>query len=522
MRMRGSWIGAVVLGVAATAALAAPLKVGDVFLRQDFEGPDAVQGWGPPPGTEPGYQGGHAIAFANPATEGTPMVASYVLKAEPLRGYLLRLSCMVKAENVSAKPQPWNGIKFMLPMVSGGSKMYPQADIGVGTFEWKRVAFDVRVPPNVTDVRLYMGLESVTGKVWFDDLTITVRKPPFVPAPAVTSGKVYTGHQLPRLRGAMIRPNIDEAGLRTFGQEWKANVVRWQLIGWDPKGKPAGLAAWDEWLAGELKRLDAALPLCEKYGIYVVVDLHSPPSEAGDPGPSLFNSPECQAKFIEAWKMMARRYRNSKAVWAYDLVNEPIDNGTAEGCLYWQELAEKTAKAVRAIDPGHAIIVECADGDNPYGFSNFNPIKVPGVVYSVHMYLPHAFTHQGVFDDWSTKWVYPGEIAGQQWDKAQIERALQPVIDFQKRYRVQIYVGEFSAIRWAPEGSAYRYLRDCIDVFEEHGWDWTYHAFREWSGWSVEHGEDKADEGVAKVETQRKKLLRGWFAKNQKRQGLRP
>jgi hypothetical protein len=23
------------------------------------------------------------------------------------------------------------------------------------------------------------------------------------------------------------------------------------------------------------------------------------------------------------------------------------------------------------------------------------------------------------------------------------------------------------------------YLRDCIDLFEEYGWDWTYHAYRE-------------------------------------------
>jgi hypothetical protein len=498
---------------------AAPLKVGDVVLHQDFEGADAVQGWGPPIAVEPGFQGGHAMAFANSAQPGVPMIANFALDPVPLRGYLLRLSCKVKAENVSAKPQPWNGIKFMLPMVADGAKMYPQAEIGVGSFDWREFAFDVRVPPMVTDVRLYMGLEAVTGKVWFDDLTITVRKAPFVPAPAVTSGKMYTGHQVPRLRGAMISPGIDEAGLRTFGQEWNANVIRWQLIGWDPKGKPtgaAGLAAWDEWLQGELKKLDAALPLCRKYGLQVVVDLHSPPAGAGDPGPSMFNSPECQAKFIEAWQRMARKYRGEKVVWGYDLVNEPIDNGTAEGCLYWQELAEKTAAAVRAIDPEHAIIVECADGDNPYGFAAFNPIKVAGVVYSVHMYLPHTFTHQGVFDDWATKWMYPGVIDGVQWDKAQIERALAPVIDFQKRYHVQIYVGEFSAIRWAPKGSAARYLRDCIEVFEEHGWDWSYHAFREWSGWSVEHGEDRGDGEAAKVETERAKLLKGWYAKNEK------
>ncbi|NTU80980.1 MAG: leucyl aminopeptidase, partial [Chloroflexales bacterium] len=56
-------------------------------------------------------------------------------------------------------------------------------------------------------------------------------------------------------------------------------------------------------------------------------------------------------------------------------------------------------------------------------------------------------------------YVYPGEIAGKTWDQARLESALQPAIDFQKKYNVQIYIGEFSAIRWAPDNSAYRYLR---------------------------------------------------------------
>ena len=29
-------------------------------------------------------------------------------------------------------------------------------------------------------------------------------------------------------------------------------------------------------------------------------------------------------------------------------------------------------------------------------------------------------------------------------------------------------------------------IRDCIAVFEELGWDWTYHAYREYQGWSVQ------------------------------------
>jgi hypothetical protein len=62
---------------------------------------------------------------------------------------------------------------------------------------------------------------------------------------------------------------------------------------------------------------------------------------------------------------------------------------------------------------------------------------------------------------------------------------LAPVREFQKKHKCRIYVGEFSAVSWAP--GAENYLRDCIALFAEYGWDWTYHAFREWGAWSVEH-----------------------------------
>ena len=58
------------------------------------------------------------------------------------------------------------------------------------------------------------------------------------------------------------------------------------------------------------------------------------------------------------------------------------------------------------------------------------------------------------------------------------------MLAFSREHDARILVGEFSAITWAP--GAENYIRDCIEVFEEYGWDWCYHAFREWDGWSVE------------------------------------
>lgn len=497
------------------------LARGHVFYASDFESADALKEWpGAKATLEAGCKGGHALCIQRPAgsERGSAMVRK-VLPVEKMRGYVVFFSAMVKAEKVSQRPQSWNGVKFMAPMVMASGKSWPAAKIDVGTFDWQRVAFRVAVPEDAKELSLCLGLELVSGKAWFDDVRVTVGKrlPSFTPR--AVSGPVYKGHDLPRLRGAMIRPTIDEASLRVLGQEWGANVLRWQLIRHRPIADPLDRKAYDQWLQAALKQMDAALPLCEKYGLRVVVDLHSPPG--GRPTVSgyvgsdhgLFSDAASQRHFVEIWQHMARRYKDTKCIWGYDLANEPVEDGADENLADWQELAERTARAIREIDPQRAIIVEPAHWGGPDGLRELRPLDVPNVVYSVHMYIPGSFTHQGVHGSSEPRY-YPGKMEGREWNKAQLEAALKPVIDFQKAYGVHIYIGEFSAIRWAPDNSAYRYLRDLIDIFEAHGWDWTYHAFREWDGWSVEHGPDRNDRSPSKTPTDREKLLRQWFGKN--------
>jgi hypothetical protein len=110
---------------------------------------------------------------------------------------------------------------------------------------------------------------------------------------------------------------------------------------------------------------------------------------------------------------------------------------------------------------------------------------------------------------------YPGfKWGGEVWDRTRVQRELQQVIEFQNRYSARIYVGEFSAVRWAPDHSAYRYLKDNLEVFEANGWDWTYHAFRENNCWSVELNGDKVN--PKQEMTDRQSLLRSLFSKNEK------
>lgn len=493
----------------------------DIVYQSDFEGNDALKGWPTPAWAKvvEGRNGSRCVSIDLPASsrEKGRMIRR-PLDVAKMRGCKVHFEAIVKAEKVAKPPNPWNGVKFMFHYVTPERPHWTQFNDVYGTFDWQPVRFSAHVPDDVTEAWLFLGLESTTGRAWFDDIRITVWRAPPARILEKRRGPVFKGHSLSRLRGAMVRQKVEDEDLRVFGEEWNANVIRWQLgMHFVPgiRPDPKDMESYDRWLEGALAQMDARLPACEKYGLMVIVDLHFKPGHAENRQHMMFRERKYQEKFVEIWQKIARRYRGRKIIWGYDLANEPAEGVVADELLDWQELAERTAKAIREIDPNVAIVVECAQGGNPHGFQFFYPIDVPGIVYSVHLYVPHSFTHQGVKGR-PMGFAYPGQIDGKLWDKERMRLALKPVIDFQRKYGMHVYVGEFSAIRWAPDSSAYRYLKDCIDLFEEHDWDWTYHAFREWSGWSVEHSDDMKVKSPTTEPTDRKKLLTGWLAKNEK------
>jgi hypothetical protein len=520
---RRGLFGAALLSVVfvSPAARAEPAR-GDVVFRGDFEGPQALHGWdGADDGgvsLVPGFRDSQSLRIERPAEEkaGHRAVRA-ALPLDKVRGTRLLVEVMARAEDVARPPHAYNGVKCMLHTVAPAGPRWTQQDNLFGTFDWKPLRFVAEVPADATEAELVLGLEETTGRVWFDDLKLTVvgvrrRAPERRP-----SGPVWKGHDLPQLRGAMISPSVTAEDLRVLGRQWHANHVRWQLDwGGFPRGPAdkADLAAYDAWLESALKRLDELLPVCREAGLLVLIDLHTPPGGRNDASECrLFHDKRLQDHFVDLWEKMARRYRGNATVWGYDLVNEPVEGVVDDGLLDWHALAERTAKAVRAIDPDHALVIEPAPWGDPHSLDWFEPLDVPGVVYSVHMYSPHKFTHQGVGGG-PTGITYPGPVDGRQVGKEQLRQALAPAAEYQRVYNVAIYVGEFSAIRWAPDHSAFNYLRDVIDILEEQGWDWAYHAFREWDGWSVEHGPDPNDHAPSKTPTDREQLLRSCFARN--------
>ena len=471
-----------------------------------------------------GYRGSPSLLLENRDRDRRSTEFSVEIPAAMIAGQVLDFRAMIKAEGIRANRNDSRaGVQFMLSLDTEHGTSYVRIPhvwhpLPAGDFDWTAVAHLVRVPENIRRARLVAGLTNATGKLWFDNLDLRRAGPAPVTPPA-KSKTVFTGHDLDRLRGVMIG-DFDEENFRVLAEDWKANQIRVPLA---LKGREKqasrkaapSLDAYDRWLEGRLAKLDRTVDAAGRHGIKVLPSLHYTPGGRTEKGlyQRLFEDRRYQEKYIEVWQRIARRYKGREVVYAYDILNEPLQGPRKQGLQDWPELAVTVIDSIRAIDPGKPIVFELGPWGKCLGYDGFQPLPRDRVIYSFHLYQPHAFSHQGVGNN-PVKYSYPGVISGEMWNKERLRETMRPIIEFQKRHGVQIYVGEFSAPRWSPQNSTWRWLRDAIDLFEEHRWDWSYHAYREWDGWSVEHSTDQKDKAPSPVPTDRQELLTGWFAKN--------
>ncbi|HWZ58298.1 MAG TPA: cellulase family glycosylhydrolase [Gemmatimonadaceae bacterium] len=300
-------------------------------------------------------------------------------------------------------------------------------------------------------------------------------------AVAACAPKASIAEQPPVVRG-FVSGTIDSTTFRDM-RAWGATVVRLQIH--------PGELPWP----AQLDQVEARVRAAGAAGLRVVVDMHSAPVKGVNvETPALWDGPDLEPNLIRVWTDLARRLKPyGQTVWGYDLLNEPIERSQMPSSpRQWRPLAIKVIAAIRAIDPTVWIIYEPGPGGLFNGFEGLTPLPDPRVIYSLHFYAPIQFVNQS-FDAaeagnraGSGVVHYPGWIRFRKWDRARLEDLVAPVVAFQRRYHVPIYVGEFSVVRWAPEPDAAHWLQDAIAMFESHGWSWTYHAFREHNAWSLE------------------------------------
>ena len=493
---------------------------------------------------------------APPGAPGGGASARFDLR--PLRGKSFRLTVSASMEGVPRPKYHYEGLKFQFSIYDRLLRRRAHVENVQQRFgDMPATTLELRFDATVHDAdeaSLFLGLQNATGRARFDLSTLAIEEIPsaftitnqdyIVRYPArpdtervtsdelrVTSDElrvtsdtgegtlvtrhsslVTSGDMTPR-RGVMSPGgDMTEGDFQTL-HDWGATLLRFQMTHC-PKEAVTNIPAYLEWVRGRLNHLEGViLPMAEKYGLKVVVDLHNVPGGrvSGYSDFALFDDDSFFEALLDLWREIAARFKGDPRIYGYDFANEPFQTRPHKRD-YWQ-VQNACAEAVRAIDPGATLIVESNHMDSPYTFAYLSPLAMDDVVYSVHMYDPGTFTHQGVGPGDPLGQTYPGvlESGGGILDKEWLRRQLAPVREFQLKHGARILVGEFSAIAWAR--GADRYIRDCIDIFEEYGWDWCYHAFREWKAWSVEHEGPDRDHLVPSADNPRKRALLDGFRK---------
>ena len=241
------------------------------------------------------------------------------------------------------------------------------------------------------------------------------------------------------------------------------------------------------------RKLDEFVSWCEKYSLNIVFNLHKAIGNYCDipEKVQLMDSPELQARFIDLWLAVEKRYHHKKHI-AFELLNEVRDIAPEP----WNKVADKIISALRSCNKERTLIIGGTHWNSPHKLKEMTFYDDPNIVYTFHFYAPFEFTHQqGVLQAdplyYNRKMPYPGDIDryrdyqkyvhGQDdaysefetMDIKYLESELESVRDFIRLHPdTKIWCGEFGTIRHANIKWRENWMRDMVTVLKE--WDIPY------------------------------------------------
>lgn len=242
----------------------------------------------------------------------------------------------------------------------------------------------------------------------------------------------------------------------------------------------------EEAWADRLEWADTILAACKNNNIVCIIAIFQFPFDPNlglkESSPDYWNNKALQYETIEYVAKLAEHFKDAgNELGAYDILSEPLVRfplGIKQTPKEWHVVQDAIIRKIKQIDPKRYVIVTPGYGGMPSSFENFKPLNYPKLIYSAHMYSPHRFTHQGL----------PGFDYGKEYpstfpslNKGKLIGYMQPVIDFKQKYNALVYIGEFSAIRWASGGD--QYVSDLIDIFDTNQLSWMYFSYG-YHGWN--------------------------------------
>jgi len=161
--------------LAALAVMTGSTVLGDVVYECGFD-QDKMSGWKIPPQCyfekDGEFQAVRVVVAADAKQKSNNITREFDLK--PYRGRRLALSCQIKGDQVTQPKNSYNGIKFMLFFRSKGKQFWNNPSDLWGSFDWRRITFEVDIPADATDGKLTLGLQDSSGGAYFADFQIEV------------------------------------------------------------------------------------------------------------------------------------------------------------------------------------------------------------------------------------------------------------------------------------------------------------------------------------------------------------
>ena len=232
--------------------------------------------------------------------------------------------------------------------------------------------------------------------------------------------------------------------------------------------------------------LDALILEANVQGLMIILDNHSQADQGYRNDLWYGQAGYTEDDWVEMWKSLAIRYKNSPNVVGFDLKNEPHGKATwGDGSATdFRRAAERAGTAIQEVNPNPLIIVEGIEnqvaggqklsghwwGGNLEGVRN-NPVRLPvanKVVYSPHEYGP--------------------EVSPQPWltsknlEKNLLDRWSKGFGYIHDQKIAPILVGEFGAKDFSTKTISGRWMKAFTDYMGKKGMSWTYWAWNPGSG----------------------------------------
>lgn len=166
-----------------------------------------------------------------------------------------------------------------------------------------------------------------------------------------------------------------------------------------------------------LQILDKLVAGAKARGLKIILDRHRPDASAQS---ELWYTSSCsEAKWIDDWKALAKRYAGDPTVIGADLHNEPHGSATwgdGSASTDWRLAAERGGDAILSVEPDWLIIVEGVEkiGSDSYWWggnlknAGASPVRLSvanRLVYSIHDYPSSVFAQT-----WFSDAKYPANL----------------------------------------------------------------------------------------------------------------